>query len=199
MKKIIYCADGTWCHPDGAASVTDADTNVYKLSTMFSVTATQLPHYDDGIGATGSWIERIVEGAFGEGLFTKIKEGYTTIAHDYEDGDAISLFGFSRGAYTARSIAGMIACAGLPTQTPLTQSALDDAFAAYRQPADSPEREASVQALTAKYGNRPVAIEMIGVWDTVGSLGIPSIYGGVDPLRYGFLNVGLSPRVHAAY
>ena len=63
----------------------------------------------------------------------------------------------------------------------------------------SAERAAGKAALKSNYGNRPVDITMIGVWDTVGSLGIPSLLGQVDPVRYGFLNTSLSPCVKAAY
>lgn len=197
MKKIIFCADGTWSHPKSTTAVSQSDTNVYKLYKALPTTATQCPRYDDGVGSDGSLISKFLGGAFGEGLFAKIKEGYTKIAHDYLDGDQIYLFGFSRGAYTARSIAGMLICCGLPAN--LTQPAIDDAFNAYRKSPQSPERAAAKAALVSQYGNRPVAIAMIGVWDTVGSLGIPSIIGGVDPERYGFLNTGLSPAVKAAY
>jgi uncharacterized protein (DUF2235 family) len=197
MKKVIFCADGTWSHPKTASNVSQSDTNVYKLYKALPTTATQCPRYDDGVGADGSLISKFLGGAFGEGLFAKIKEGYTKIAHDYQDGDKIYLFGFSRGAYTARSIAGMLICCGLPAT--LTQPAIDDAFDTYRTSPQSPERAAAKAALVAKYGNRPVEIAMIGVWDTVGSLGIPSILGGVDPVRDGFLNTGLSPAVKAAY
>ena len=197
MKKIVFCADGTWSHPKSKTGVSTTDTNVYKLYKALPTTATQCPRYDDGVGADTSLIEHFLGGAFGEGLFQKIKEGYTKIAHDYDDGDAIYLFGFSRGAYTARSISGMLTACGLPTN--LTQQAIDDAFETYRKPPGSPERAAAKAALTQKYGNRPVEIAMIGVWDTVGSLGIPSVIGGVDPVQYGFLNTQLSPSVKAAY
>jgi len=170
---------------------------VYKLYKALPTTATQCPRYDDGVGADTSLIEHFLGGAFGEGLFDKIKDGYTKIAHDYNDGDAIYLFGFSRGAYTARSISGMLTACGLPTN--LTEQAIDDAFDTYRKPPGSPERAAAKADLTQKYGNRPVQIAMIGVWDTVGSLGIPSVIGGVDPVKYGFLNTQLSPSVKAAY
>lgn len=200
MKNVVYCADGTWCHPSEAdAAASETDSNVYKLFKALPVTATQLPRYDDGIGAEGNFFRRLFDGAFGEGLFKKIKEGYTTIAHDYVDGDRIFLFGFSRGAYTARSIAGMIACTGLPTGGSFPQSAIEDAFAAYRCKPQSPERAAATQSLKSKYGNRQVPIEMIGVWDTVGSLGIPSLIGGIDTHRYGFLDTHLSSSVRGAY
>jgi len=197
MKNIIFCADGTWDHPKNTTSVSTTDSNVYKLYKALPTTATQCPRYDDGVGADGSLISKFIGGAFGEGLFAKIKEGYTKIAHDYSPGDQIFLFGFSRGAYTARSISGMLAFCGLPAT--LTDAAIDDAFDAYRKPPQSPERAAAKAALVATYGNKPVEIAVVGVWDTVGALGIPSIIGGVDPLKYGFLNTGLSPCVKAAY
>ncbi len=197
MKKIVFCADGTWSHPKSISSVSKTDTNVYKLYKALLTTATQCARYDDGVGADGLPLDRLLGGAFGTGLFNKVKDGYTKIAHDYNNGDEIFLFGFSRGAYTARSIGGMLACCGLPTA--LSQPAIDDAFAAYRMAPQSTARTAALAALTTKYGNRPVTITMIGVWDTVGSLGIPSILGGVDPVLYGFLDTKLSASIKAAY
>jgi uncharacterized protein (DUF2235 family) len=197
MKNIIFCADGTWDHPKEADKVSVTDTNVYKLYKALPTTATQCPRYDDGVGSDGSIISHLLGGAFGLGLFNKVKEGYTKIAHDYSEGDQIFLFGFSRGAYTARSIGGMLASCGLPTN--LTDDAINDAFNTYRMPPGSPERAAAKANLTAKYGNKPVTIAMIGVWDTVGSLGIPSLFGGVDPVMYGFLDTQLSASVKAAY
>jgi uncharacterized protein (DUF2235 family) len=197
VKKIIFCADGTWSHPKSTTAVSGTDTNVYKLYKALLTTATQCPRYDDGVGSDGLVLDRLLGGAFGTGLFNKVKEGYTKIAHDYNDGDEIFLFGFSRGAYTARSIGGMLACCGLPPT--LTQQAIDDGFGAYRKSPQSPDRAAAIANLKTKYGNRPVTITMIGVWDTVGSLGIPSIIGGVDPILYGFLDTKLSPSIKAAY
>src|SRR5260370_33864045 len=90
----------------------------------------------------------------------------------------------------------MLACCGLPAT--LTQQAIDDGFAAYRMAPQSPERASALADVKAKYGNRTVTITMIGVWDTVGSLGIPSIVGGIDPILYGFLDTKLSTSVKAA-
>lgn len=197
MKNIIFCADGTWSHPTDTGTVSEGDTNIYKLFKALPTTATQSPRYDDGVGAGGTLISHLLGGAFGAGLFNKIKEGYTVIAHDYDDGDQISLFGFSRGAYTARSIAGMLMCCGLPAT--LTDQAISDAFDTYRASPQSPDRAARKAALEKNYGNQPVEIAMVGVWDTVGSLGIPSLIGDVDPILYGFLDTKLSPCIKAAY
>lgn len=187
MKRIAFCADGTW---DGTSN----DTNVFKLFNAISVSATQLPFYDSGVGADGNPIEKLVGGAFGFGLFQKIKDGYTKIAHAYAEGDEIFIFGFSRGAYTARSLAGMIANCGLPTKD-FDDSLVEAAFQAYR----NKDQRAAILAGLTQYGIVIPQITMVGVWDTVGSLGIPAIFGGVSPLIYGFLDTGLHPNVRNAF
>jgi uncharacterized protein (DUF2235 family) len=186
-KRIAFCADGTW---DSSAT----NTNVYKLFKSLTVSADQMPFYDDGVGAGGDPIWKLIGGAFGTGLWKKIKEGYTKIAQVYESGDTLFIFGFSRGAYTARSLAGMIAGCGLPTKN-FTDDLVETAFQAYR---DKANRQAFLAQL--KDCNMETArITMLGVWDTVGSLGIPSVFGAVDPVVYGFLDTGLHPDVLNAY
>jgi len=185
-KRIVFCADGTWNSP-----VTN--TNVYRLYKALTVSADQVTYYDDGIGADASGLAKVLQGAFGDGLFEKIQAGYTQIAHVYEPGDQIYLFGFSRGAYTVRCLAGMIANCGLPSGS-FTDDCVKQAFAAYRSPAN---RSAMLAGLTA-CGLVQSGIQMIGVWDTVGALGIPAIFGGIDESKYGFLDTGLHPDVKIA-
>ena len=186
-KRIAFCADGTW-------DTADKRTNVYKMFKALIVGADQMPFYDDGVGADGNPILKLVGGAFGTGLWRKIKDGYTKIAHVYEAGDQLFLFGFSRGAYTARSLAGMIAACGLPTKN-FNDDLVDTAFKAYR---DKDDRQ-SLLATLKDYGMVAAKITMVGVWDTVGSLGIPSASGAVDPIAYGFLDTGLNPAILNAY
>jgi uncharacterized protein (DUF2235 family) len=186
MKRIAFCADGTW---DGTSN----NTNVFKIFNALQVSADQLPFYDSGVGADGNPIEKLLGGAFGTGLFQKIKDGYTKIAQAYEAGDQVFLFGFSRGAYTARSVAGMIANCGLPTQN-FDDALVETAFQAYR----NKDQRAALLAGLSKYGMENAQIIMVGVWDTVGSLGIPAIFGGVDVLLYGFLDTGLHPSIKNA-
>jgi uncharacterized protein (DUF2235 family) len=188
MKRIAFCADGTW---DGTSN----DTNVFKLFNAIQVSADQVPFYDSGVGADGNPIEKLIGGAFGAGLFQKVKDGYTKIAHIYEAGDEIFIFGFSRGAYTARSLAGMIANCGLPTQN-FDDALVEAAFQAYR---NKDQRATILAGLGGQYGMIIPQITMVGVWDTVGSLGIPAIFGGVSPLIYGFLDTGLHPNIRNAY
>ncbi|MGB6691815.1 MAG: DUF2235 domain-containing protein [Terracidiphilus sp.] len=190
MKNIVFCTDGTW---DTVAN----QTNVYRLYKACLTTATQVPYYDDGVGSDGTPIEKLLGGAFGEGLFQKITDAYSKIAQVYQAGDAIFLFGFSRGAYTARSIAGMIAVSGLPTKN-FDNALVEAAFQAYRT-TDPAQRAQMLNALQAKYAMDDAKLAMVGVWDTVGSLGIPALLGGVDPIRYRFLSTSLHPDVQHAY
>jgi uncharacterized protein (DUF2235 family) len=187
-KRIVFCADGTWDAPG-------SNTNVYRIfQALINDGATQVTFYDDGIGAGATGINRLIDGAIGQGLFQKIQDGYTQIAKVYQPGDQIYLFGFSRGAYTARSLAGMIANCGLPTGN-FTPDCVTQAFAAYRDPAN----RASILATLGACALANVPIQMVGVWDTVGSLGIPAVFGGIDEAKYGFLDTGLHPDVQSAY
>jgi uncharacterized protein (DUF2235 family) len=186
-KRIVFCSDGTWQEPLN-------NTNVYRLYKALAVSADQVTYYDDGVGAGLTGLDHLLGGAFGQGLVQKIQDGYTKIAHVYEPGDQIFLFGFSRGAYTARSLAGMIASCGLPAGA-FTDNCVTQAFAAYRDPVN----RASILAGLGSCGLADATIEMVGVWDTVGSLGIPAIFGGVDQKQYGFLDTNLHPDVKNAY
>jgi uncharacterized protein (DUF2235 family) len=182
-KNIIFCADGTWDNPL-------SDTNVYALSKAAIQSSSQVVIYEDGVGSDGTPLQKLTGGALGDGLFQKIKQGYTSIAHVYEDGDSLFLFGFSRGAFTTRSLAGMIADCGLPVASP-DDNLVNAAFQAYRDKSQLPTFLAANNMIDAK-------IKMVGVWDTVGALGIPAIFGGIDQ-TYGFLDTNLHPDVLNAY
>lgn len=182
-KRIIFCADGTWDSPQET-------TNVYKMSKSVISSPGQFVIYEDGVGSDGTPLEKLAGGALGDGLFQKIKEGYTSIAHVFEPGDDLFLFGFSRGAFTVRSLAGMIADCGLPAANP-DDNLVNAAFQAYRDKAQLP-------AFLAANNTSETKIMMVGVWDTVGSLGIPAIFGGVAQ-SYGFLDTNLHPDVLNAY
>jgi uncharacterized protein (DUF2235 family) len=185
-KSIIFCADGTWQLPRN-------NTNVYQLYKGLITSATQIALYDDGVGADATGLQRIQDGVLGDSILQKVKDGYTQIAHVYEPGDSIYTFGFSRGAYTARSLAGMIAVCGLPAGG-FDSALVDQAFAAYRDPVN----RATILAGLAKYQLQNCTIQMVGVWDTVGALGVPAIFGGVDLTQYGFLDTSLHPNVQHA-
>jgi uncharacterized protein (DUF2235 family) len=188
-KKIVYCADGTWDDPN-------SESNVCRLyNALEDVPGIQVPIYDSGVGTNGLGLDKWLGGGLGAGLFGKIKDGYAAIAAQYQPGDQVFLFGFSRGAYTARCLAGMIAICGLPTRYPTDSRCVDGAFDAYRHPE---QRNALLAGLNATYAMDNAGIQLLGVWDTVGSLGIPAIFGEIDAAQYGFLSTGLHPDVRNA-
>jgi uncharacterized protein (DUF2235 family) len=197
MKRIVLCADGTWNTPHGDSAV-DNDTNVRKLYCALTNDDAQLKYYDSGVGTDGTPLDHLSGGAMGEGLFQKVQDCYAFLTNVYDPGDSIYLFGFSRGAYTARSIGGMIAGFGVPSIN-LDNTTVAKIFAAYREP--DPVKKAALKAgLTVSYGLQPVKIQMIGVWDTVGSLGIPGIFFNLlNQKKYGFLDTTLHPSMTQAY
>jgi uncharacterized protein (DUF2235 family) len=196
-KRVVLCADGTWNTPHGVDAVV-IDTNVRKLYCALADVPDQLRYYDSGVGTDGTPIDHLTGGAMGQGLFQKIQDNYEYLAYVWDPGDDVYLFGFSRGAYTARSLGGMIARFGVPTKN-FDNATVSKIFAAYRE-TDQAKRAALTQSLSAQYGLTPVSVKMVGVWDTVGSLGIPGLlFSLFDQKQYGFLDTTLHPNVQNAY
>jgi uncharacterized protein (DUF2235 family) len=196
-KKIIICADGTWNSSHGVGAVAN-DTNVRKLYCALADTPDQMRYYDSGVGTDGTPIDHFTGGAMGEGLFQKVQDGYEFLAYVWDPGDEIYIFGFSRGAYTARSLGGMIAGFGVPNKN-FDNTTVQKIFTAYRQ--TDPALRASMKAdLDAEYALSTAHIRMIGVWDTVGSLGVPGLlFSLLNQKQYGFLDTELHPCVQNAY
>lgn len=162
----------------------------------------QIVHYDAGIGVTDNRLERLRGGAFGVGIDTNIKQLYTFLAMNYSPGDEVYMFGFSRGAYTIRSLAGMMHKSGLLRRGEL--HLVKDAYELYRDRKIKPSHEDAV-AFRREHGDR-VDITLLACFDTVGALGIPStlpfplsLLGEDD--RYRFhdtkLSSGVKNGVHA--
>jgi uncharacterized protein (DUF2235 family) len=115
MKRLILCCDGTWNTPDQRVGEVDCPTNVVKVSRavlLKAPTAHQIVHYQRGVGSRPG-LDRWTGGAFGHGLATNVQDAYHFVVNNYNEGDEIFLFGFSRGAFTARSIVGFIRNSGL--------------------------------------------------------------------------------------
>jgi uncharacterized protein (DUF2235 family) len=179
MKRIAIFCDGTWNDEKDL-------TNVKRLRSLLAPTgrdgAAQLPLYIPGVGTKP--MERLMGGAVGRGLSANVREAYDFLVEKYVDGDEVYLFGFSRGAYTARSVGGLIATCGLRQKdAPIST---DWVYARYRE---RKARSAAIwqldhiratnqRPLTADENSllahsRRFDIQMIGVWDTVGALGVP--------------------------
>src|SRR5262249_8200426 len=142
-------------------------------------------------------LDNALGGAFGDGLSANIRQGYAWLVENHQEGDEIFLFGFSRGAYTARSLAGLIRASGLLKQN--RAELVPQAYDCYRSAGGDPDTEAT-RAFRSQ-NSKEVDIAFIGVWDTVGSLGIP-ISGFDFPGfhdSYRFHSTVLSRRIRAAY
>src|SRR5215472_1975259 len=110
-KHLIVCCDGTWNDADSAEEF----TNVVRIARAIKPDATlpQIVYYHSGVGTGGDTFVHVAGGALGLGLSRNVRDAYAFLANNYCECDEISLFGFSRGAYTARSAGGLIGWAGL--------------------------------------------------------------------------------------
>lgn len=196
-KRLVVCCDGTWNtfgqkHPTNVRKVVDA----VKVGACANGVEQIEPLYVAGVGT--HWWNKIAGGALGLGLSKNVKEGYRDIVDAFEPGDEIFLFGFSRGAYTARSIAGFIRNCGILKRE--NRDRVDDAFALYRGEVKPGDPEAVAFREKLSHESR---IRFIGVWDTVGSLGIPvlgeSKFATKINERWAFHDTQLSNSVDSAY
>ncbi len=195
-KRIAICSDGTWNTPDMIVDGQPAPTNVTKMALAIAARDPsgnqQKVFYDKGVGT--SRFERIRGGALGLGLSQNIEDAYTYLVENYEEGDEIYFFGFSRGAYTVRSAAGLIRKCGLLKKEYAEK--FDDAYSLYRNATHPTETEAELFRRTY---SRVIRIKFIGVWDTVGALGIPLDAFRFINRRWQFHDVKLSSYVDHAY
>ncbi len=172
-KRLVVCADGTWNVPDRKDRGEVCPSNVAKLILALaphdSQGVEQVPLYHKGVG-TGRF-DRLRGGAVGWGLSGHVQDAYRSIVEQYEPGDEIFLFGFSRGAFTVRSTAGLIRNSGVLRRE--HREKVGEAHRLYRR-RDHAAHPTGVEAqLFRKQYARDVRIQCIGVWDTVGALGIP--------------------------
>ena len=175
MKRITLCCDGTWNSADQEVDGKPCPTNVvrlaYRAAKRGADGTAQIVFYDQGVGS-GRGLDRLSGGAFGQGLEDNIHDAYRFLIGNYEPGDAIFLFGFSRGAYTARSLAGMIRKCGILERKHV--QSYREALALYRNDAHPDDAEpASFRRSRSLCAGRGIPVRFVGVWDTVGALGIP--------------------------
>lgn len=192
MKRLVLCCDGTWNSPVNA-SVSNIEKIARSVWSGIGPDGVQQMVFSvEGVGAQGYLVDRLLGGAFGYGLSRNVLSGYRHLALNYEPGDEIYVFGFSRGAYTARSVVGMIGLVGLLTPDALVADQLDDAERRYRD--HGPERADRAADFKARHCYPAVPITFLGVFDTVGALGVP----GLTRRRSRFHDVRLSDAVQCA-
>ncbi|MEL7038414.1 MAG: DUF2235 domain-containing protein [Cyanobacteria bacterium J06592_8] len=231
MKRLIICCDGTWQSLESPYP-TNVVKIALAIKPVASDDVNQVIYYDEGIGTGGNILtkedlisfdipltglniglgtgklEKIIEktsgGAFGKGIDKNIQDAYRFLCINYQPGDEIYLFGFSRGAYTVRSLSGMLYNVGLLTHPNFRR--IPEAYELYRTKYETQYRNELAQFRkdychsTEKYGTR-VPVTLLGCWDSVGSLGIPDTIPFlpgeklINGDRYKFHDTALSPNV----
>ena len=201
MKRIVICFDGTWNRPadENLPAPDQIETNVCRFYKSVSDSAPdgtkQVKWYDQGVGT--HWYDEYIGGAIGTGLEVNIVQGYKFLAEEYEDGDQAYVLGFSRGAYTARSLVGMIRNCGLIDKRWLALK-VAMAYGIYRTRDD--DADSATARLFRSMFSREIKIKFLGVWDTVGALGIPLTFIKDLNLKfYEFHDTELSSIVENAY
>lgn len=194
-KRLVMCCDGTW---NSAEQVSPTNvTQLYRAVRDEGNDGTrQCKFYHDGVGVRP--LERLLGGACGFGLSRNVKDTYQFIVDNYEPGDDLFFFGFSRGAFTARSTAGLVRNVGI--LRPRHAQRINEAYALYRS-RGAPPSSAEAQTFRDAYSYE-TRIRYIGVWDTVGALGIPlspTRWVNFINRRWQFHDTALSSRVDAAF
>jgi uncharacterized protein (DUF2235 family) len=239
-KNIIFCADGTWNSPnqDHEGDEIPDPTNVYKLFLCLDgvdspdalLTANeqekelasdgvtlQISKYIHGVGDSRNPIRRLIGGAFGAGIISRIVRGYTFISRNYEPGARVFILGFSRGAYTARALAGLIASEGvlappLTVDKELAYRAGAEAWYYYRQKR-APESKLArlweaardLPRFLSEDSLKPAdfvpvdEVAAVAVWDTVGALGIPRFRDDARVDAFRFCDTKLSKKVSTGF
>ncbi|KAH8656906.1 hypothetical protein BGZ61DRAFT_540724 [Ilyonectria robusta] len=234
-KRIIICCDGSWQsavlgEKHTASNVTRLARSLKRTDVRNGKTWQQVVWYDSGVATTSNWIGNMTEGFIGAGMEGNIIEAYNFVVLNWSPGDQIYCFGFSRGAYTARSIAGLISDIGICEPSKLHE--FHEIWELYKKnykgerfhgsdawfdyldgvPEDDQNQTAAYGTEDFGWKNPPRGewartpesreIEVVGVYETVGALGIPEMRGvkfGWGPDKHGFHNVKLNPNVRHAF
>lgn len=219
MKRLVVCFDGTWNRLDAPES-TNVVLTAEGVVPMASGEIAQVIFYDEGVGTRR--FEKLTGGMFGHGLVANMSDAYRFLIFNYTVGDEIYIFGFSRGAFTARSFVGLLSTCGILLRSKASQ--VTEAIKLYQARTDSAEyadrvlqfrKEHSPQICVSEEedawrcanvpgysaGSVPrLGIAYLGVWDTVGALGVPSRYRWLQFLnrKYRFHDTNLSSFVRSA-
>jgi uncharacterized protein (DUF2235 family) len=194
-KRLAVFLDGTW-------NSVNSNTNVWRMRALSATKSKdgrpQLVYYEVGVNG-------FLGGVFGQGLDENIRLAYEWLIENYNDGDEIFIFGFSRGAYTARSLAGLIAIDGiLKAGSPIGVAELFDRYKKGNEESIWTLKEIEASGDTSKLTeqekwllkySQPAKVRVIGVWDTVGSVGLAAgNIPGISRGTFDYLQTGL--RIH---
>jgi len=233
-KSIIVACDGTWLDSDngfkrdswlpwktgGRLAIPSNVTRFCRaILPQHEDGTSQIAYYQAGLGSQNNWYSFFIGGYLGDGISENIREAYAFICYNYQPGDKIFLVGFSRGAFTARSIGGLIASLGLMTKKglgdfyPIFKDWENQNNPSYTSPYPAkyfPDRPKYTMTSGAEYLakmvenglTRPnIPVEAIAVWDTVGSLGVPDLgpFSSSSRKEYAFIDTTVPSNLHYAY
>jgi uncharacterized protein (DUF2235 family) len=195
MKRIVFCFDGTW-NKLGVDTPTNVVLTAASVERETRDRTVQIMHYDEGVG-TGR-LDKVTGGVFGAGLVVNVREAYRFLIFNYDPGDEIYVFGFSRGAFSARTFVGFVRHVG--TLSRLHVARIDDALDLYEQRLKGADGASEkMRKFRADYASAvcigddddawrcknvpgyttgkapPLKIRFLGVWDTVEALGVPGM------------------------
>jgi uncharacterized protein (DUF2235 family) len=186
-KNIVICCDGT------GNEFGRSNSNVVKLYSVLERSQSQIAYYHPGVGTMGSrnalsqlgkmWT-RVIGLAFGYGLSDNIADAYQFLMQTFEPSDSIFVFGFSRGAYTARALCGMLHCVGLLTEG--NGGLIPYAIRILK----SKKLDFSTAAAFKETFSRNCTVRFVGAWDTVSSVGW--VY---DAVRFPFTKAAANPSM----
>jgi len=218
-RKLIVCCDGTWNQRDSAKAPTNVAKMARAISPVDAQGISQLIYYHPGVG-TGNWLDKKLGGGLGMGLSGNVRSAYAFLTDNFRLDDEIFLFGFSRGAFTARSIAGLVGLVGVlrkidmeyfpeifdiymsheHRRTVFRGHDLDKSLAALRSlfpdGATNGKNERILQAIAE--AQQPNFL-FVGVWDTVGSLGMPWPFSWIGGKKFKFHDTDLNENITYAY
>ncbi|KAI8099815.1 uncharacterized protein BX664DRAFT_322188 [Halteromyces radiatus] len=210
-RRIILCLDGTWEDPTKSTNVFRWYEHVHMSPHIFKGDQwIQIPGYFQGVGFTNGGQEDPISAVTGEGIDQQILDAYQFLSNTLHDDkkDEVYVIGYSRGAYAARSLVGMLYNVGLLPSNQMTPKKLKMAYEFYRhRSSETTPESAKAVAFRKKYHCMQPIIRFLGCFDTVGSLGIPKLpfYLGGSLLqqffydRYRFHDTNISPWVQSAF
>jgi uncharacterized protein (DUF2235 family) len=195
-RSIIICSDGTWNRPE-KNSQKDNVSNVLRTARCISAETQhgqQQVFYDWGLG---SYHDNLLGGLTGAGISKNITDAYRYLVHNYSPGTRLFFFGFSRGAYTIRALCGLINNVGILQNK--YAKLIPKAWQIYKSPSKRNHPKGSSALDFCEHFCHPKAdIDFVGVWDTVGALGIPFSLMGLFESQDEFYDTKLGSNIKVA-
>jgi uncharacterized protein (DUF2235 family) len=171
-KRLVFNFDGTWNRVDSPCP-TNVVLTAESVLPLGGDGIAQLNYYDQGVGTAKG--ERVSGGVFGRGLTRNLATAYRNLVFNYMPGDDIFVFGFSRGAFTARSFVGLIRNCGIVRREHADRTPRAIELYQSRREDDVPWG-GRAKAFRADFAHPLPEIAYLGIWDTVGALGIPNSF-----------------------